>query len=195
MAEVNDNFDRPNSGDLGPDWEDDQFGWGGHSISSNQADPDSAESFSAWVSDTFGQPQFSELTCVAFGNGPNDGCAAGVRMTLTGSISQAYLGGYMENWFDGEYYRRIAEWDDAATLLTSEAINVAEGDVIRIEVNGTALELFINGTSELTTSDPSLSGNQVGMYGNRVGTYKNNWSGGDLAVGETVACQGTGRVI
>jgi hypothetical protein len=184
MASAEDSFLRADATSLGVNWTDDTFGWGGHSVSTNHADPDSADSFSYYNATTFGSSQYAEIQVNTFGNGPSDGAAAGTRMTLTGGISRGYLGGYAENWLDGDYRRRIIGWNDPTIAdIANEAIDISTGDLIRMEVSGTTLNLYINTTLELNATDSSITAGFAGMYGNRVGTRYTSWAAADLGAG------------
>lgn len=66
------------------------------------------------------------------------------------------------------------------TTLNTGTVTVSDGDVIRLEVSGTSLDLKINGVSQLTTTDSDLSSGNPGLRSTNT-TDWDNWSGGDLA--------------
>lgn len=72
------------------------------------------------------------------------------------------------------------------TVVSSTSFSTTDGDLFRGEVNGTALELFINGTSRLTGTDAIIASGQPGFYANDTASF-DNWAGGDLGGGGATA--------
>jgi hypothetical protein len=76
------------------------------------------------------------------------------------------------------------------TVIHSEGVSWSNGDILRLEVSGTSLSVWQNG-SELTnfaSTDASISSGTVGVIGDQVGTI-DDFEGGDLGGGGSVVQQ------
>lgn len=106
----------------------------------------------------------------------------------------------------GDGNRRIwKEITAARTGLATEAIAVAVDDVLRIEVEGTAIRGYVNGVLRLSTTDFSISFGFPGLYARKNSSAidtpsLDDWSGGDFSgftkiVGARFSIAGRGGLV
>ncbi|HET7157818.1 MAG TPA: hypothetical protein VFI62_02410 [Burkholderiales bacterium] len=89
-----------------------------------------------------------------------------VTARASGTVNTYYAGGCDPLDFGGSEARRI--WKNVAgtrTSLATEAINVAVNDVLRLEVQGTTIKLFVNGVERLSAVDAAIASGSPGMLG------------------------------
>jgi hypothetical protein len=158
-----DNFDRANAADLGANWTT-QTGYATFGINTNACDSTSAGlncgnwySAISWPSD-----QYSQITLSATVAANSD--AATVR--AASAATTFYAGGH-NNGDAGNFSRRI--WKlvaGAFTSLGTEAVNIVASDIIRLDVQGSNLELKVNGVSSITVTDAAIASGNAGISAN-----------------------------
>jgi len=118
----------------------------------------------------------------------------GVAVRHSAAAATYYAGGANNGDFSNAN-RRI--WKDVAgarTSLATEAIDVAVNDVLRLEVQGTTLVLFVNGVQRLSVVDAAIATGSFAIVGRATGgtdqIQLDDWSGGDFSAGT-----GTERII
>lgn len=185
MPDRTDSFTRANSGDLGSNWGVvTGFTSKTLAISSNQVGPGSSESslcFQYWSADTFANDQYSEAKVLAISTSVYI-VAVTVRSS-SGALTQ-YSGGFMGSVY-GDTHPRIWKWVSGSRtdLAVNSGVDIAANDVIRLEVSGTGLTLKVNGVSQVTTTDSSVTSGKPGLEAqNSLGNGTvliDDWAGGD----------------
>jgi hypothetical protein len=184
MPTASDNFNRAN-GALGSNW-----GYAAGLIlaeifNNAWSPPDVNTDGNCWVggqasgSVIFGPDQFSQATIVNI--------ASSVTYIGVRNLGVASFGGSINSYYGGKGGGALYQIDryisgSGATLATGTH-NPTIGDVVRLEIRGNVLTLYVNGTFEctaidntFTTGSPSLACN-----GGTVGVpLWDDWSGGDL---------------
>lgn len=188
MATYSDNFNRADSGassGWGANWTHYQEGSptnSGAEILSNQARITTSFTLrtAAWNGGSVGANQFSQATVVAV---PIDGGShVAVRKTDGNNF-------YSAGQLNLTTIRMVKYVAGAQTTLATDTIVVANGDVLRLEVSGTSLNLYINSVLRLgPVTDSDLSTGQPGIRTTNT-TDWDNWSGGDLAAADTLMGQ------
>lgn len=179
-----DDFNRADSSSLGANWAVAQGDGAGFAIASNACVIESSSgnyrgSYYSAVSapnDQYSQALITQLSNVAQG--------VTVRMITSGGVRNYYAAGFNANEFGGG--SRI--WKCVAGVFTSLATgstSLAAGQTWYLEIQGTNLVFKINGATECTASDASLSSGQFGLMGAHSGAANysvfDDWAGGDFA--------------
>jgi len=181
-----DDFNRAD-GDPGSNWTVMGGGLSKFEIRSNGAGTDTNFNHETglWTAITWPNDQYSELTATILAAS----IQAAVVRGSTGAQT-AYLGGF-SNADAGNKNRRI--WKYVAgtyTSLATEAVLVAAGDVLRLEVQGTTIRLYVNGTLRLNATDSDIASGSPGLYlrhNNTSVAVLDDWSGGNFPIQQTVA--------
>ena len=183
MATRTDDFARGDSGDLGANWTQIGSTAGTCGILSEQVDSTVTGNpeGSVWSADTFGDPQFSKVAVVTLAAHE---MGAVVRGSTTGN--DYYAGGHNRN-NHGNDNRRIYKYVAGSySNLATEAVDIAVSDDVRLEADGTSLDLLIGGVSKVTTTDSSHSSGKPGLavfHSSTNVAIWDDWEGGDLAAG------------
>lgn len=177
------------NGDIGPNWISTSI-FGGHTgqpasfvIASNSATGGSAAIYNAamWAQDIFSANQFSQAVWVG-PIPPVQSQGVAVRIDVAG---QAYV---LELNGAGHYIIDKYVGGAAKQLGTTGPLAVA-GDTFRLEVRGNNLIGIVNGVTQITTTDDTLSFGQPGIvsFGAVRGNFLNNWMGGTVDHQECIA--------
>jgi hypothetical protein len=59
--------------------------------------------------------------------------------------------------------------------------NVAVGDVMRLEVQGTTLRTYVNGVLDITFTDSNIASGKPGVYGTTATIFGDDWAAGDFS--------------
>lgn len=178
---ASDNFTRADSADLGANWTV-VTGAGSWKIATNTAQPNAESSDAAeyWNADAFNNDQYSEAVLgVAATSAGGTGCGVAVRVAAGA-------------W---TYYRAVASVNGTElakfvagsyTSIDSDATVWANGDTIRLEVEGTTLRVKRNGTTiaGLTNTDASIASGSAGVDHSSISTGTptlTSWAGGNMA--------------
>lgn len=168
---ASDNFNRAD-GALGANWT--TLG-SGHTIVSNQADgATGANRFDVWAAACNTNDNWSQI---AFGAAPVGTMAAAARVV---DASNFYSLAYVQSTTTLGLRRTVG---GSATTLTSTVTALSSGQVLRIEVQGTALRGYVDGVLVLSTTDATFAtGKRVGFRTTSPpsAVKYDNWSGGDL---------------
>jgi hypothetical protein len=153
-----DSFDRAN-GALGANW---SLGWAtiaGFTVVSNTAQLASVndEGVNYWSADTFGDNQYAQCVISTIG-GAYVGAGPAVRYSASGGYHAAYDQ-------DTGAIRISRRSGGSNTNIASTSFSVSAGDTLRLEISGSNLTLYVNGTSRLTTSDSTHASGAGGIYG------------------------------
>jgi hypothetical protein len=170
-----DNFDRADGG-LGANWSS-ATGTTGYTIISNQAASSgspSAEEAVFWNAESFAADQYSEVTFSTGSNSSYIGPAVRCNSTSGGN----YYGFYGDP--NTRYLVRVVNgvWSQLATLGTG----FTNGQVLRLEVQGTTLSAYINGVLWTSVTDSSISSGSPGLtsWANNNSGRLDNWTGLNL---------------
>lgn len=132
-----------------------------------------------WATDTFDNDQYSQATVTAIASGVYIGVAVRCSGTDNGSNMTGYL--FYSDSTDGCYIDEYSNGNYIGTLAgagTAFAVN----DVIRLEVEGTAIRGYVNGNLRLSATDSSITGGQAGICAYDSGASRiDNWEGGNLS--------------
>ena len=133
--------------------------------------------------ETYDNDQYAEIELAAVANGPFIGVL--VRASGFGAALNAY-GAYADA--DTIYVFKInsGTWTQlGATITRTQTV----GEVIRLEVEGTTLTLKIDGITNTTRTDSDHTSGAAGISGfsNVTTTRGDNWEGGNLSSGASVA--------
>jgi hypothetical protein len=81
------------------------------------------------------------------------------------------------------------------STLDTQAFSIVDGDVLRLEVSGTSLNFYVNSVLRIgPISDPDLSTGQPGLRVVNT-TDWDNWSGGDLSAGSSIAAISSNHML
>jgi len=182
-----DNFTRANSSDLGTAWD---VCTGeipeGFDIVTNTARADSTQlgadasetnNSATWPSNQYSETTLGTVSAAGLGAGYGPTCRAATGATVT----YYRVVGCSSGW---ELGKKVA---GAFTSITSSSTAVANGDIIKLEVNGTSLKVYKNGAQVGTTqTDASIASGRAGVAYSSVASSSDTislWSGGDLSSG------------
>lgn len=187
-----DDFDRAS---LGSDWAQLNSGFGSISITSNEAVGTTANwpngPVARWVgSGTFTDDQYAKVVLQQFG-----------------FQTQAYVHGVAcrasaDTAGDRDFYYAVLKHNagtatskiaavgkmvngTATELATTTGISWAEGDTIELEVEGTDLRVYRNGSeiTALASTDSDLASGQPGIIASNGVAYADDWEAGNLSTG------------
>ena len=163
-----DNFNRADSGDLGPDWtQSTGLGGGVASIVSNTVEKGVGTFAIAFRKGAFDDDQWAEAT---FAGGGVSWSGVALRCDATSSVVWQCSGSVVQ---------MLVMTNGSASAIGKVNYTVVEGDVIRGEVSGTTYKVFINDNLVHTIVNPS-GANTSGNPGIMVEGYAmDDWSGGD----------------
>lgn len=164
MATYSDDFNRPDSTDLGPNWTEHDDNW---SIDTNQLRPGSSTTGVA----LYGSPMdttdhYSEIVISVVG---------GTSMGVVARSDSNSLNFYVMR-ANGSNWTIFSNVGGTFTSLGSYTASVTDGDVARIQCVGSTIKGFINGVERISVTDTSItSGLYAGVRGDvtNVGRYDN----------------------
>lgn len=167
-----DNFNRAN-GAIGSNWTNLNGTFG---VNANQAKPltlgADSRAQSVWSGGVIGNDQYSQAALV------NVASYAGVVVRGALAAYTCYVA--VANGTDSIIQKFVA---GTGTGLASGGPAFAAGDVIRLEVKGTALTLFKNGNVVLTATDSAIASGYAGIAGySATNRAVDNWEGGEIAI-------------
>jgi len=174
---LRDNFNRAN-GALGSNWSS-SGGAAAYTIVSNAAASSNVQEEEAvwWNATTFAANHFAEVTITTVSSNAFIGPA--VRVSSGGN----YYGFYGDN--ASRYLISVVggTWTQLATLGTG----FANGDVVRLEVEGTTLRAYINSVLWTSLTDSSLSSGSAGLtsWANNTDGRLDDFTAADLTVAAT----------
>jgi hypothetical protein len=194
---VSDSFDRANGG-LGSNWTT-VPGTAAPQISGNTARAGTANALNSayWSANTFGSDQFAQGTLPA-SSGGTDGPGLAVRL----SAAKGYF-----LWY-GNATNTVSLWRmDSATswtqLKASGTLTIAPAtDVWKIQVVGSTITGYQNGTQVIQATDTSITSGSPGIWLYYAANQIDNWSGGNATtspgsytVGGTVSGLASGATM
>ncbi len=184
-----DDFNRSN-GALGANWELNYTYTGAHAAVIVSNGVGLANSGDTAVMDWIGSgvssnDQFSQMTMVRVPIVSNDFWFVDVRQgTPNATGTRGYFAGIRPN--EGDLNYRLWRYDSpgGGFLLAASTQAAALNDVVRLEVHGTHLTLFVNGISLLTATDSTYTTGRPGfeiVASTNAVPCMDNWSGGDFS--------------
>ncbi len=193
MASASDSFDRANAATLGANWSNRAGGDTSYSISTNQLGIGlNQDTASFWGPTTFAADHFSQIALTGLsGTSAETGLGVCVRCNPTN-----LGGGPTQN----TYYQAVVNTaatnnvsiakfvGNTYTLLGQRTQAWANGDILRLEAQGTTLRVYRNGVQlGASITDASIATGQPGVA--HIATFAtgfgNDWSAGDLTVTTT----------
>lgn len=135
---------------------------------------DSNYNASYWSANSFTDDQFAEATIKSANR------YAGVAVRVSSSANTYY---YLRHVATTEVCQLFKIVSGTPTQLGSDYGTCVNGTVIRLEVAGTTLTPYFNGTPQATRTDSAISSGSAGIWALNSGGNGviDDWSGGDLA--------------
>jgi len=155
------------------------------SIRTNEAgNSTNQEEGGTWAAGNFPNDQWSEIA-VSTAVASSKWGRIGVVVRGSGSSNTFYGAGMHKGFANNENRRIWKTVSGASTSLATEAIDVANGDVIRLEVQGTSLRMYVNGALRLSANDSDIASGQPGIFLRITGQvgpdpFLDDWSAGDF---------------
>ena len=177
---ASDDFNRANETPLAPPWVK-AFGADFNLVSNAVQGTTSANSLWYYNGSASSADQFSEATMASAVPGNDWGPA--VRVGGAGDQDCYFFDQY--NGAGGGLSKFVA---GQFSTITTGGSPIATGDSQRIEVEGSAIRGYVNGTQKHSATDTSISGqgDGAGLFIYEAGGAIDNWSGGDLGGGSSV---------
>lgn len=183
-----DNFNRANETPLASPWTNSDGA--NYNLSSNAVTGAGGDGDRLWYRSgaASSADQYAQATQVA---GPtSDDWGPAVRVGSNGTKS-----GYIHNVYVNE--ERLFKFVNGAfTIILSHNVDAANGDVVRVEAEGSTIRAKINGSqvtgSPVTDTSLTTAGNGVGLYSWGSGGTLDDWEGGDLVTSTPKAGTDTG---
>jgi hypothetical protein len=181
-----DNFNRTNAASLGANWtastasagNDD----GDFSIASNQCIADSAIPGVYYSGVAFPDDQWAQATAVTLAE-----TWTAVRVRNSSSAATYYSGGSGSGAFGNNNHRIWKTVTGTRTSLGSQAVNLADGDVLYLEAQGTNVVLKVNGATAVSLSgESSIASGSAGLGGRTSSSSKpvfDDFTAGDFDAG------------
>jgi hypothetical protein len=166
-----DTFTRGNSATLGANY---SAGWTGgvgvFGITSNKASNQGSMTFGGneWTADSFSNDQCAKMTIAHATTGGNSFHGAMVRSSGTGASHNGY--GLLCDSTVIRIEKFVNTTSAPSTLGANLTGTCASGDVMMLQVTGTTLEGFKNGSSLGTRTDSAIASGSAGIYGYSTGT-------------------------
>lgn len=178
MASFSDDFNRPNSSDLGTGWVEVSGDW---SIVSGQLSPGASggtiilRAAGAMAS----SDHYAQVTIVA-----TAAASQGVWCRGNNNISSGYL---WRN--DGSNWTLFAVVGGSFLSIGSYAAPAAPGDVARVQAVGSTIRGFVNGIQRVSVTNTDVpTGLSVGIRSESVGALRyDDFTAGDVTAGATLA--------
>jgi len=191
MSVFKDNFNRANNTDLGANW-DEAYG-AGRAIDANALFQPAGSSGVAFVAAiTLGAGQYIQAIAATI---PST-CQG---MLVRGSFATNYISGYGVEMYSGNIKTvRYIDWTFGGTsgapsrvILDDWSGTFVNGDLVRLEIVGTAIKVYLNSSLIATVTDATIAGpGQVGVYGSYTGGTAGKLD--DLECGDWPLPQGGG---
>jgi pectate lyase len=182
MATRSDSFDRADSSSLGVDWTEDYGDW---AIASNNVRCDSTNDYqkARWTGAAMDSSNYyvempARSGAAAIGIGP--------AARLVGSATVSY---YAYMIFGGDSAYLVYINGGSETILdTGSAITASTNYTLRIEVDGSTIRGYLNGSLDCEATNSALTAGAPGIAsygGSNANTYGTQWTAVDLASGTT----------
>jgi len=157
----------------------DRTGWatvvGAATVFSGGAIAEASVACLRWSGDTFANNQYALCTSVASGANTDQG--AGVCVRAQSGANSYYFVRFHTSRIKTGIMNAGTEtvWDTSVSTRTA-------GYVLRLEISGTAITSFYNGTQIYTTTDSTFSSGSAGIAfnGYNYADIIDNWEGGDI---------------
>lgn len=126
-----------------------------------------------WNADTFGDNQYSQCSANTLGTDTDWSAIARVSASAyTFYMASAYAP-------NERLFKCVAGSFTALVSITTD--NVAVGDVVRVECEGTTIRWVLNGVSKGSATDSAIASGSPGIFIWQSSARLDNWAGGDLA--------------
>lgn len=154
-------------------------GTGNLAISANEITPARSGNpvLYRWNADTFANDQYAQLTITNVTTNGALGPAARVQTATTGAYFLSTFSGASQS-----FLMKII--NNGAMTQIGSGFTTANGDIIRLEVEGTSLRVYKNTVLQFTQTDSSLATGSGGLFGNDFDDTctGDNWTAGDLVI-------------
>ncbi|WP_306317228.1 MULTISPECIES: hypothetical protein [unclassified Streptomyces] len=177
MAAFSDDFNRPDSTDLGPGWVEVSGDW---SIIGGRLAPDNSGGSTILRAATpmESSDNFSQFTIVA-----TTAASQGVWCRGTATFSSGYL------WrTNGSSWDLFAVSGGSFTMIGTYAVPVVPGDVAKVQAVGSVIKGFVNGIERVSVANTSVTtGTNVGLRVMAVSSLRfDDFTAGDVTAGVSV---------
>jgi hypothetical protein len=184
MASFSDDFNRPDSTDLGAGWVEVSGDW---SIVSGQLSPGSAGGtiILRVAGAMASNDHYAQVTIAA-----TTAASHGVWCRGNSNITSGYL---WRN--DGTSWNLFSVVGGSFTSIGSYAAAAAPGDVAKLQVVGSTIKGFVNGIERVSVVDTSVAtGTSVGIRGESTNAIRyDDFSAGDVTAGATLGIAASGE--
>lgn len=186
-----DDFNRADNTVLGVNWTNRKGGDTSYGISTNRASIGlNQDTASFWNAGSFAADQYSQVALSGL-SGTNDQTGLGVCVrcdTTNLGGGAAYINYYhaIVNTAASNNVSVAKFVADAYTLLAQRTQAWSDGDILRLEVQGTTLKVFRNGTqlgANITDSSVSVGAAGLAHLASFATGFADNWAGGDISAG------------
>lgn len=178
MTSFSDDFNRPNSSDLGPSWVEVSGDW---SIVSNQLSPGSAGgTIILRAADTMATSDHSAQVTIA----ATTAASHGVWCRGNSNLSSGYL---WRN--DGTSWNLFSVVGGSFTNLGSYTAAAAPGDIAKIQAVGSTIKAYVNGIERVSVTDTGVAtGTSVGIRSESASAIRfDDFAAADVTAGATLA--------
>ena len=192
MTTRTDTFDRADSSSLGADWTEDSGDWA--IVSNNVRQNTTGNSYRKlrWSGAAMDSADYS-VEVVARSGGLSNGIGPAARCAASSTVTYyAYIifGG------DAAYLVEITGGSESV-LATGSSVSANTNYTLRLEVEGSTIRCYLNGSLDIETTDASLTSGPPGIAaygGNNANTYATTWTATDLASGTIYYSTPTGSL-
>ena len=192
MTTRTDTFDRADSSSLGADWTEDSGDWA--IVSNNVRQNTTGNSYRKlrWSGAAMDSADYS-VEVVARSGGLSNGIGPAARCAASSTVTYyAYIifGG------DAAYLVEITGGSESV-LATGSSVSANTNYTLRLEVEGSTIRCYLNGSLDIETTDASLTSGPPGFAaygGNNANTYATTWTATDLASGTIYYSTPTGSL-
>ena len=188
-ASYSDDFNRANAATLGANWTEYNVE---HEIVSNQAEPTTAGTAGSFYASLLATDDHYSQATLANIAGTSLGVAARASSigTADSSTGALYLWRYNGSNSTG-LLKKPASSSTYTAIGTAYSATLANGDVLKIEVNGSTIKGYVNGVERASVTDTdNATGKQAGFRtSGSASAAWDNWSAADLTSGTNAAAE------
>lgn len=179
IQDPTDDFNRADQNPITGNWTTGLSGWGSNNLrilSLALGDASTSDAAAYWNANSFSNDQFSSIkfSVINTNDQPLGPCVRMDGTAKTAYCCNAAGGGSNENIikFSAGTFTQLA---------TQNVTNVATGDLLRCEVQGSNISWVLNGVTAFTTPDPDIISGNLGIALSDSSVAINFWQGGDLS--------------
>ena len=157
-------------------------------IQGNAAVGNAAADFSVsiWTGDTFDDDQYSEITIALSGSGTM-GAGVCVRGVDGGSGAEGYS--LMQDSSGLTFLEQLNNGGSSDALVEETLTALGAGEILRLEIEGSTLRGYFDGTEEQNETDATYTAGDAGVafYDDQGAEFRaDSWEGGNLSSGRVM---------